>query len=802
MALKSSIGTVQTYQDMANQAMPTSPVGTTFVDQSQQLYWAWIAPTTSPTTQTQQLYGTPKVATSTAPVISRDTPKLPQTTPDISDIQNMNLQQINEYITRAQVYGVDQANKDEQYRLSIAGQRAQQLAMPQTPTLEQTDREATLERIKREDFMRQQYQLEAQAMSEQEKLLNAQYQQRATELQKAGEQQMGAAQGVLSFSWFGRSTFAAEKMAEIQGAYNAQKDILAQERDIALQRFKAEQEGAKAEQLAAYDQYMAALKQKEQEYLIQTAEKVNEYNAQYAQSLQEKIDNIFQTSMIYDDTQLTPDEVGLVDAYSQFLIDDKGNINDSFLKQIPAKLVWATLKRAANLQKDRIQQWAWFDFKVIGNTLARIDTSTWEVEFLTWGQADLALSQLAPWTPVEQWNRSEVITADTDLSTIPDLVQQANARQEASIKNNNPSGITAGFSPRLRQKLLDAWINFIVGSWRPSDEGGNYVKFAKVGDWLKAHYIILSQTGRDDVYDRLYAWSAGWNKNTPEPQKLANKRKYAQDLLNQAWIKKWTKFSELNNDQIDKLVQAHINKESPLFAEAVFAQPKAQQSPEKEAYLELIKRWWLTNTDKMAVLETAKKEWWLNEYNDALKQWVKVDLTPTQQTQYNKEYDRFVQNAVVKWFEEQLSQFQWLWYALSDRSWPWDMAWVFGFMKTLDPTSVVREAEFETAAWSAWLASRRKNIYNKLNEWKILTAEQADDFKRIAKFYIESKAISYDRKYNDMINAFEKFGIDRWLAPAKATDQLREYLKWTQQPNTASVNLNKEDESILLLFKD
>jgi hypothetical protein len=112
----------------------------------------------------------------------------------------MNLQQINEYITRAQVYGVDQANKDEQYRLSIAGQRAQQLAMPQTPTLEQTDREATLERIKREDFMRQQYQLEAQAMSEQEKLLNAQYQQRATELQKAGEQQMGAAQGVLSFS--------------------------------------------------------------------------------------------------------------------------------------------------------------------------------------------------------------------------------------------------------------------------------------------------------------------------------------------------------------------------------------------------------------------------------------------------------------------------------------------------------------------------------------------------------------------------------------------------------------------------
>ena len=96
--------------------------------------------------------------------------------------------------------------------------------------------------------------------------------------------------------------------------------MLLQENQIALSKYKAEQEGASAETLAAYDSQISALKQKEAEYLAETAKQVNEYNAQYAQTLQEKLDNIMQTSAIYDDSKLTEEQLALADTYAQFLV--------------------------------------------------------------------------------------------------------------------------------------------------------------------------------------------------------------------------------------------------------------------------------------------------------------------------------------------------------------------------------------------------------------------------------------------------------------------------------------------------
>lgn len=218
-------------------------------------------------------------------------------------------------------------------------------------------------------------------------------------------------------------------------------------------------------------------------------------------------------------------------------------------------------------------------------------------------------------------------------------------------------------------------------------------------------------------------------------------------------------------------------------------------SDEKSARLALTKRWWLTKTDQKEIAALAIKEWWVDEYNEALKQWSVVDMSDTQLQQYNKEYDRFLGNAEVKWFESWLSQFQWLWYALWDQSWPWDMAWVFTFMKTLDPDSVVRETEFEAAAKSAGVAARRSNIYDKVSEGKVLTESQAGDFKRIAKVFIEQKAQTYDRLYKNMTNSFEKFWIPEELAPLKASDQLREYLKATWQTPATKSSSNMPDDN-------
>ena len=51
---------------------------------------------------------------------------------------------------------------------------------------------------------------------------------------------MNAAQGVLSFSGFGRSTYAAEKQAEIQQQVNENINALNAERDYAIAKYEAE----------------------------------------------------------------------------------------------------------------------------------------------------------------------------------------------------------------------------------------------------------------------------------------------------------------------------------------------------------------------------------------------------------------------------------------------------------------------------------------------------------------------------------------------------------------------------------
>ena len=52
---------------------------------------------------------------------------------------------------------------------------------------------------------------------------------------------------------------------------------------------------------------------------------------------------------------------------------------------------------------------------------------------------------------------------------------------------------------------------------------------------MKAYQITLTQMG-DDVYKRLFRWSAGGDKNTPEATKIANKTAYANGLMAAAGI--------------------------------------------------------------------------------------------------------------------------------------------------------------------------------------------------------------------------------------------------------------------------
>jgi len=172
------------------------------------------------------------------------------------------------------------------------------------------------------------------------------------------------------------------------------------------------------------------------------------------------------------------------------------------------------------------------------------------------------------------------------------------------------------------------------------------------------------------------------------------------------------------------------------------------------------------------------------EFDKAMNKWAKYYITDTQRDQLNKTRDEFRANPVVKWFEEWLTQFENLWFALSQESWPWDMAAVFQFMKTLDPTSVVRESEYMAAAESAGKISKWKNMYNKLSKWDLLTPQQTEEFRNLATEFIMNKAKSYERLYNDMTRDLEYFNIDKELRPTNATQQLLDY--WYNSNNNAT----------------
>ena len=112
------------------------------------------------------------------------------------------------------------------------------------------------------------------------------------------------------------------------------------------------------------------------------------------------------------------------------------------------------------------------------------------------------------------------------------------------------------------------------------------------------------------------------------------------------------------------------------------------------------------------------------------------------------------------------------------------MAGIFAFMKTLDPSSVVREAEFDAAAWSAWQLEKWKNMRDRFEEGKLLTPKQSEEFKEIAKWFIQERATLYDMKYQDLRNAYDAFWIPDDLLPTNASEALKEKIQWETQPTT------------------
>ena len=150
-------------------------------------------------------------------------------------------------------------------------------------------------------------------------------------------------------------------------------------------------------------------------------------------------------------------------------------------------------------------------------------------------------------------------------------------------------------------------------------------------------------------------------------------------------------------------------------------------------------------------------------------------LSDQQYTQYNQATSKFVADPNVKAFESALAQGGDLIASLKSANWPGDVGAVFNFMKTLDPSSTVREWEFALAAKSAWVWEQFKNIPANKLEGTILTEEQRKAFGRLAFEYVKNKGKSYDIKYNDYTRVLKNQWIPESYYPTKMTDMIWQY---------------------------
>jgi len=304
--------------------------------------------------QGQMQAPTPTVATKDNPVRSLTIPEKQPERADLSwvtapstDVKSLQ-DYVDEWTIRAK--NGEQVSPQEQLKLLQAQrelQKAQMPTMTDNPYQPQIDRQQSL-RTQREQALQAQTDTLLQSETKRQQ---AMADKDIADQQQAGERQKQAAQSVLSFSGFGRSTFSAQQQADIQQSVERNIASIQAQKDAAVEQYRAKLNGATQQELQMYDKNIADLEQQSSEYLVELAWKIDTYNRQVNADYATKIDDIMKLSeQNAPIVPLTDAEKQQASAYAWLLVKDNGDVNQELLKLVPPKLLSEALAQGAKLK--------------------------------------------------------------------------------------------------------------------------------------------------------------------------------------------------------------------------------------------------------------------------------------------------------------------------------------------------------------------------------------------------------------------------------------------------------------------
>ena len=364
--------------------------------------------------------------------------------------------------------------------------------------------------------------------------------------------------------------------------------------------------------------------------------------------------------------------------------------------------------------------------------------------------------------------------------------------KEPKTLNTDGGAYVYDYATQTRKKL--AW-----------SEGEKDDKRTQLDDWT----LLNTRTGETRNITSEWTIQSAIQKAIEKCWDAAQCGRFVNEVGKQAWVNLWIGNSYASKEAaINKIWQAMNANE--MGAWSIFAYPT---NVEIMINWEKVRPWHIgivtsVNTDgtinimdynynkdekrreRMNVnpQEIFSKGWLISKpiiTNETVPQGTKP-LTDKQFTQSNQVITSFKSDPQVKAFEEAYSNSLNLLSSLNDATWPWDVSAIFQFMKTLDPQSVVRESEFETAAKSAWVFQYIGNTYDRLTKWEKLTDTQRKAFGELSKQFIRNRASVYNTKYEDWIRRLEKQGIDTGVFPTNIANEIEKYLWWQSQTNNES----------------